>query len=220
MNGGVTYASDGGVGGQERFAGYTWNGVGNHVFNNGNRKNISLHITDYDASNPNVGDQLYITFSRVGFNNGSLGWGNDMVTDLLTVTSSEFVAGEAIVTVDIPAGTVPVDQTAGYENGYLWVLQIVGSNADGNTYINYVVDIEEEILNAKSFNKNKLSAIYNASTEAIVINDINIVGDYAIYDLTGRSVLNGVISNKISVATLNSGLYILSTESGTLKFVK
>ncbi len=76
-------------------------------------------------------------------------------------------------------------------------------------------------LSTEDFNKNKLPAFYNASLDAIVIKD-RIDSGYSIYNLLGQSVLEGEIANadKISVESLKSGLYILSTKEGTLKFVK
>jgi hypothetical protein len=50
--------------------------------------------------------------------------------------------------------------------------------------------------------------------------DTKISGDYSIYDLTGRVISEGAVSNQISTSSLKSGLYILATESGVLKFVK
>ena len=70
------------------------------------------------------------------------------------------------------------------------------------------------------FNKNKLtSSFYSANKKAIVIND-NVQGKYSIYNLLGQSVLQGKIAKEIKVETLKSGLYILTTEKGILKFVK
>lgn len=216
MNGGTVYVSNPGS-----FAGYGWNGVGNHVFNNTNSTEISLSITDYDETNPEVGSELYIRFSRVGFGNAPLGWGSDNSTNLATLVPGDFTGGAATVKVDIPTGTLPVAQTADYVSGYLWVLQIVGANTSGQTYINYVVDIEQEILSAKEFNKSKLQGFYSASKDAIVFKDkIGINGDFSIYNLMGQSVLKGEVVNEISVETLKSGLYFLTTEKGVLKFVK
>ena len=75
-------------------------------------------------------------------------------------------------------------------------------------------------LSNSKFSKSKLtSAFYSASKRAIVIND-NIQGKFSIYNLLGQSVLKGTLAKQINVETLKSGLYILSTESGSLKFVK
>ncbi|GAA4933792.1 hypothetical protein GCM10023314_02820 [Algibacter agarivorans] len=216
MNGGTVYASNPGS-----FAGYPWGGVPNYSFNNSNSSGISLHITNYDETNPSVGPELFINFSRVGFGNAPLNWGNDNATTLATLTPSDFTAGEATVVVDIPAGYLPVELTADYVAGYLYILQVVGANPSGDqTYINFVSTIEEEILSTNDFNKSKLAAFYNANLDAIVF-DSKISGDYSIYDLTGRVISKGAISNEISTASLKGGaMYILSTESGVLKFVK
>ena len=131
MNGGTTYASSPGS-----FAGYTWNGVGNHAFNNTNYTGISLSITGYDETVS--GPELYIRFSRVGFGNAPLGWGSDNVTSLATLVPADFIGGAATVTVDIPVGTLPVAQTADYVSGYLWILQIVDPTISFWTILLYV----------------------------------------------------------------------------------
>ncbi|WP_430928718.1 T9SS type A sorting domain-containing protein [Polaribacter marinivivus] len=213
MNNGTTYNS--GVSG-ERFAGYPWGGVGNHVFNSSNSGSISLVIDSYDEATS--GPEIYVRFSRVGFGNAPLGWGSDNSTDLKTIASSDFTNGSATVTVSIPDGTLPVAETTDYVNGYLWVLQVVGDN-DPEAYVNYVVDIEEKIvLSTKSYNKLE-SSFYNPSKDVIVLTS-NIEGEYNIYDLTGRSILKGKITNEILTSSLRSGVYILKTDKGILKFAK
>ena len=211
MNGGTTYSSE-----TSRFAGYGWNGVGNHVFNNTNSASITLDITNYDEAT--VGPELYIRFSRVGFGKDPLKWGSDNSTDLKTLVAADFTNGAASVTVSIPNGTVPVEDTADYVAGYNYILQIVGDN-DPEAYINYVSKVEQTIvLNTKSYSKLE-SSFYNSSKDAVVLKN-NIEGDYKIYDLTGRTLLKGEISNEISTSTLKSGIYFLATDKGTLKFAK
>ena len=211
MNGGTTYSSE-----TTRFAEYTWNGVGNHVFDNTNSASITLDIANYDEAT--VGPELFIRFSRVGFGNAPLNWDSDISTDLITLKASDFTNGAASVTVNIPNGTVPVEQTANYVAGYNYILQIVGDN-DPEAYINYVSKIEETIvLSTKEYNKLE-SSYYNPSKDAVVLNN-NIKGDYRIYDFTGRTLLKGEISNEISTSALKSGIYFLATKKGTLKFAK
>ncbi len=130
----------------------------NHTISKAN-KNITIQITDYDENNPVVGPELYIRFSRVGFGQGSLSWGSDNVTQLITLESEDFTAGVAIVNVSIDGDTTPV--------GYNWILQIVGVNGSvyndsEHAYMNYVIDVTENILSTGSFNKSKLDAFYNA----------------------------------------------------------
>ncbi|MBU2951977.1 hypothetical protein KO493_14850 [Tamlana agarivorans] len=214
MNGGTPYLST------ESFAGYDWSGVGNHSFNNTNSSAITFEITDFDESNPEVGAELYIKLLRVGFGHGALNWGSDNETLLKTISAADFTNGAATVTVSLPSGTLPVGQTVDYESGYLWVIQVAGANGGGKTYINYVSNIEEEIvLSSKDFNKNKLGAFYNSNIDAIVM-DQTLSGDYAIYDLSGRAITKGLISSEISTSSLKGGMYILSTQEGVLKFVK
>lgn len=215
MNGGTTYASNPGS-----FAGFPWGAhLGNHIFTNANSQNISLSITDYDETNADVGNELYIRFSRVGFGTAPLNWGADNSTTLATLTPTDFTGGAATVSVNIPAGTLPIASTTDYEIGYRWILQIVGANVSGTTYINYVVDIQEQILSANTFSKDKLQAFYNTNREVVVMKD-QMNGGFSIYNLMGQAVLAGDITKEINVEELKSGLYILSTEYGSLKFVK
>jgi len=75
------------------------------------------------------------------------------------------------------------------------------------------------ILSSK-VNTNKLSqSFYNPSKEAIVVGD-TVSGKYSIYNITGKTIQQGVVYNEIDVQSLVSGIYILSTESGVLKFIK
>tara|TARA_R110002049_G_scaffold171426_2_gene337952 strand:- start:35884 stop:36579 length:696 start_codon:yes stop_codon:yes gene_type:complete len=98
------------------------------------------------------------------------------------------------------------------------VLTLNGGSATGNQAV--TIHFDSSTLSTKNFNKNKLAAYYNASIDAIVV-DSKISGDYSIYDLTGRKISKGVISNEISMSSIKSGgLYILTTDSGVLKFAK
>lgn len=75
-------------------------------------------------------------------------------------------------------------------------------------------------LSTKDFSITKLKAtFYSSDRDALIVND-RISGKFTIYNLTGQSVLKGEISNRIGVETLNSGIYILSTKDGVLKFAK
>ena len=78
---------------------------------------------------------------------------------------------------------------------------------------------EIDVLSIENFNKTKLSAFYSANRDAVVVKD-HIEGDFSIYNLMGQAVLEGKTSNEINVESLKTGLYILATEGGTLKFVR
>ncbi|WP_299554887.1 hypothetical protein [Seonamhaeicola sp.] len=77
----------------------------------------------------------------------------------------------------------------------------------------------DALLSTKDFNKSKLNSFYSTERDAVVIKD-RLDGGFSIYNLMGQEVLEGDITDEISVETLKSGLYILSTAYGTLKFVK
>ncbi|TNJ44189.1 hypothetical protein KFZ70_03770 [Tamlana fucoidanivorans] len=93
----------------------------------------------------------------------------------------------------------------------------------GTTSLTYGNDspvlVVDYALSTKDFNKTKLAAYYNSRLDTIVV-DNAVSGKYAIYNLLGQSVLNGEFSREISVSTLKSCMYILTSASGTLKFAK
>ncbi|MEW4925414.1 T9SS type A sorting domain-containing protein [Algibacter sp. 2305UL17-15] len=218
LNGSTDYVSNPGS-----FADYPWGtGIPNYSFDNVSANSITIVIKNYDETNPAVGPELFINWSRSGFGTAPLGWGSDNFTNLKTLVPADFTAGEATVVVSIPAGTKPVEMTDDYESGYKYILQVVGANPPTNqTYVNFVSTIEEEILSTNDFNKNKLAAFYSSSKDAVVISNSTVIGsDYKVYDLTGRTIKTGKVSNEISVSTLKTGLYILATDKGVLKFAK
>ena len=220
IDGGTTTFSSGGG----SFGAYPWGGApGDVVIANAN-KTITLDITSYDEA---TSGPLFVRFSRVGFGAAPLGWGSDGVTELGTFTQVDFTAGAKTIMFDIPASTLPVAMTADYvgpgedpasASGYLYIFQVVGDN-DPVAYMNFVVDIQEEILSTKDFNKLE-SAFYSARKDAIVLKE-NLVGDYKVYDLTGKTLMTGELSREISVTNLKTGgLYFLATDRGVLKFAK
>jgi hypothetical protein len=95
-----------------------------------------------------------------------------------------------------------------------------GSSEQVLVYIRSQAEIDA-ILSTKSFNTNKLeSSFYSSSIDAIVIKNKEVSGDYKIYNVMGQTLLKGKIEDEINVDTLKSGIYILTTDKGTLKFVK
>ncbi|OBQ55915.1 hypothetical protein JJL45_06185 [Tamlana sp. s12] len=117
--------------------------------------------------------------------------------------------------------TVPSDFTftgGGQTVSEFIVLTLNGGSATGNEAV--TIHFDQSTLSTNNFNKDKLAAYYNASTDALVV-DSKISGDYAIYNLTGKLVSKGIISNQISLNTLKSGsIYVFATKSGVLKFAK
>ncbi|WP_282135837.1 hypothetical protein [Seonamhaeicola maritimus] len=91
----------------------------------------------------------------------------------------------------------------------------ISANTDPQRYL-----LNDELsLSTENFNKNKLNSFYSVDRDAVVIKD-RLEGGYSIYNLMGQEVLEGKILGEISVSTLKTGLYILSTEYGALKFAK
>ncbi|WP_299554890.1 T9SS type A sorting domain-containing protein [Seonamhaeicola sp.] len=101
----------------------------------------------------------------------------------------------------------------------LWQDYGTQQNNNATQWIDDIKQSNASVLSTTEFNTKSLNSFYNADIDAIVIKD-QINGGFSIYNLMGQEVLEGDIANEISVETLKSGLYILSTEYGTLKFVK
>jgi|GEM_PF-2757998 len=149
---------------------------------------------------------LVITYNQV-FNaaNEQIGGGrNDITTD---------ASGNGVITFNhgfFNGFTMTADQVM------TWNTQVAGGAA---APVSQVYPGTLATLGSK-LNSNKLAAsFYSKNKGALVIGDA-ISGDYSIYDITGKTIKTGTISNEISVVSLASGVYILSTEAGFLKFIK
>lgn len=94
-----------------------------------------------------------------------------------------------------------------------------GPGASDPTLVYIRSQAEIDALSTVNFNKNKLDAFYSADRSAIVFQK-NIDGDFKIFNMVGQSVQEGKVSKEVRVETLKTGLYILTTDYGTLKFVK
>lgn len=213
LNGGTSYSFSPGS-----FAGYPWGGIPNYSFNNSSAE-VTLDITDYDPSNVSVGNEITVTFSRVGFGNPPLNWGSDNVTVLATLTPADFIAGAASITVNIPNGSVPVEDSTDYVSGYLYVLQVRGLNPGSDpNYVNFVSEIEENItLSLNTFSKSKLSGYsYNNVSDIVSLNESAV---YSVYSITG-SILTKGEGTEIGLSGLADGIYIIATDKGTTKIAK
>lgn len=136
--------------------------------------------------------------------------------DLNTWYEVEFNFADAIA----EGSTTAVGDTPGFLSRIDIKINATGTY-DGDVF--YIDEIEQNTaatLATKTFEKNKLSAFYNNSKQAILFNDVDASGSYKVYDLTGRVLLKGQISKEVNVSSLRTGLYILATENGSLKFVK
>ena len=149
--------------------------------------------------------------------------GNLHRTDVKTVTVTPNTWNE--IEFDFSTAVKDSDDTlAGAEPGFLSRIDFkfnATGTYDGDVY--YIDNISQELtstLSAKKFNKTKLStAYYSTSKDAIIFTDDN-NDSFKIYDVLGRSVLAGQIESNINLSSLLSGVYILATDKGTLKFVK
>jgi len=105
-------------------------------------------------------------------------------------------------------GTLTEDETI------TWNSQAAGATNKVQSFPGKLATLSSKV------NTNKLSqSFYNPSKEAIVVGD-TVSGKYSIYNITGKTIQQGVVYNEIDVQSLVSGIYILSTESGVLKFIK
>lgn len=81
--------------------------------------------------------------------------------------------------------------------------------------------VQTSALSVDSFNRNKLSSFfYNPQSNIITFGEDVISKSYAIYSLTGKSVINQEATGQIDVASLSKGMYIVVTDEGVGKFAK
>ncbi|WP_343329059.1 T9SS type A sorting domain-containing protein [Polaribacter staleyi] len=146
---------------------------------------------------------------------------NNVIVKMLKGSSFADTANETSVAITTASGqvTVSLTPTEAVSSAILQIRTTTSKNF-GNTGDN-IFDYSWKVVGGTASTKDfKLtSSFYNVSKSALVIKD-NIEGEFSIYNMLGQQVLNGTISNEIKVETLKSGLYILSTDKGTLKFVK
>lgn len=167
---------------------------------------LSYSISYANASATSIKSQIN---APVGNNQGGIntpimaGAGPFTVNFDFTIASTIVVAGD-----DVATGTSIVNFFAGS-----------GSPSANFGMINVYKDEATKLLalSKSNFSKEDLEGAYYNGTDSIVINSS---GAYAIYNLSGVAVSEGTISGDISVEGLTSGVYILATEAGVLKFVK
>ncbi|MGY6648065.1 hypothetical protein [Wenyingzhuangia sp. IMCC45574] len=70
-----------------------------------------------------------------------------------------------------------------------------------------------------SYNKAKLENV-TVGSDAITFSAKYLNDEYTIYNITGQASQSGSISSEVSIESLVSGVYILTTDKGSLKFVK
>ncbi|MGY6648064.1 T9SS type A sorting domain-containing protein [Wenyingzhuangia sp. IMCC45574] len=70
-----------------------------------------------------------------------------------------------------------------------------------------------------SFNKKTLEGV-SIGDDSIAFGTQHLEGAYTIYNITGQKAQSGSVSSEVNIASLASGVYILTTEKGSLKFVK
>lgn len=215
MNGGNTYVSKPGS-----FAGYAWGGIPNYTFDNTTAKTITIEITNFDATNPSVGNTIYINFSRSGFGIAPLGWGSDNLTVLKTLSAADFTNGAATVVISLPTGTLPIAETPGYVQGYNYILQIVGSNpSTDQNYVNYVVGVTET-LSTKKTNRNTVAFYPNPATEVVTFNADLETKTYKVLSMSGALVKETAATSSLNVSDLSKGTYIIARDAGSGKLIK
>ncbi|APZ45523.1 hypothetical protein BW723_04080 [Polaribacter reichenbachii] len=132
--------------------------------------------------------------------------------------------------VDFTVGTVkgdgvtPILTSAELPDGQSYVLRVSFQNSNDSwssysTGAHIPIVIVAPVLSTKDVSKPKLKAFYSAAKSAVVVSD-QFEGDFAIFNVLGQAVLKGELTQEINVSSLQSGLYILSTERGSIKFVK
>ncbi len=188
-----------------------------------------MTVDDYHASlssgNLVEGEDLVLTIEYANVqDNGVCGvcltarylndWSPDFgqVDQVVTTSSS---TQTTTITVAVPNVTANIGTAR---------IQVFGWNGAGDEF-HYVTPTTggwtiSDILSTSELSPNKLNAFYSASIDAVVLNDNNLDGGFSVFNMLGKEVLAGDVSREISVSALKSGLYILATEIGSLKFAK
>lgn len=91
-----------------------------------------------------------------------------------------------------------------------------GTDKTLNAYASSLFNIDATTL---SINKTTLKDV-EVNNNSIIFGAQYTGISYKIYNVTGQTVQKGIVQNNININTLASGVYILTTEKGLLKFMK
>jgi len=145
----------------------------------------------------------------------------NVFNQIRNAAGDQFAGGGVSVTTDA-TGSGSINFTPGFFGGKPFTTdQTVTWNSEAAGATDTLQSFPATLVALSSkLNTFKLKAsFYSQIKEALVIGDA-ISGDYSIYDITGKTIKTGTISKEISIVSLASGVYILSTEAGFLKFIK
>jgi Secretion system C-terminal sorting domain len=103
---------------------------------------------------------------------------------------------------NVPAGLLP--PFTGWQ---------LGACTDGTMVIN-------EVLSNQEFENSKIALYPNPATDFVFIKNNTQNLEYVIFDSNGRTVKEGTTSQKIEVASLQKGLYLIKMNNFSYKFLK
>ncbi|ANW96279.1 hypothetical protein AXE80_08300 [Wenyingzhuangia fucanilytica] len=165
-------------------------------------------------------------------NKGALdsGWSNTPVEGTTSKFPGPGTGGVTTASITIPESIALSSSTTdltyrllnymAYNKGGGSEITYGGPNAGDPTIVYIRTQEEINSLSTKSINKSKLTTAHYDANNDVIVFDNNIKGAFKIYDILGRTASAGNIENTIDVSSLISGIYILTTEQGVLKFVK
>lgn len=121
-------------------------------------------------------------------------------------------------------GVTPLPTSAELPEGQSYVLRVSFQNSNDawssyTTGAHIPIILVAPALSTNDVSKSKLQAFYSTSNKSIVVKG-QLEGNYAVYNILGKSVLKGKVTKEINVESLNSGLYILKTDLGSIKFIR
>jgi hypothetical protein len=197
----------------------------------------SISFTSAELTTAVIGSTVTVNYQYTVPSNGYIYCAINLLDDwtyISTVASGELNPAAAGTNVSgsfqltIPQGTTPTASLTGTQN-YKISMELKDSSFAwlAGTYPATQINFTES-LTTTDFENNSLLVFPNPSADFIYLNGIDkdTISQVSIVDMLGKEVFNSsqVNSDKIDVSNLNSGIYILSISTDsikkTTKFVK
>ncbi|WP_299335887.1 choice-of-anchor J domain-containing protein [uncultured Psychroserpens sp.] len=125
-------------------------------------------------------------------------------------------------TIEIPVTSLNISIL--YQDPYPeGVPYINGTSNTNNWDFFFKINIAEETLDVNTYKTNSIELFPNPTSDYISISNLNTKENYAIYDVTGKTLASGQLlpESQISVIHLEKGIYFLKLNNrNTLKFIK
>lgn len=219
---------------------YGWNGAPSEANMYSNERNtVNLLIDGYASV---VGD-VYVKVGRLSFSSWDFlddhfYYSNEAGSENPPLTAADFTDGRATLALTLPAGMKPWDTYGDLEADEFrgWTVQVIGSNSSpdsesGETYMNFVIGVTEEITGSGNGVVNLSNAEMNVYPNPVKSGDqlhidaseFNNNITVNIYSLSGQrvSTQRATASSQISVnANFKPGIYSMEITDGVKRSVK